>query len=125
MASLSNPTTNKGAIYLVQWRVDTGGYNPNQLAAYVIDSDGTMEKDVVISHAIKSISDCLTIGKDRKEAALKDYDFCDVRGPYAPFRVEGGMLWTQESVANYLKNNEPHVFKKVKHMVVVASALDG
>lgn len=132
MAALSNPTNECGAIYLVQWLVDVGGLRPNRLAAYVIDPDGTMVKDDVINQAIHSIHECITVpndtgdgGSQAKQKGREEYDFCDVRGPYAPFRVEGGMLWTRESVASYLKNNDPHVFKKVKHMVVVASALDG
>ena len=132
MAALSNPTNECGAIYLVKWLVQDGGYNPNQLAAYVIDTNGTMDKNAVITQAINSIHACITqpndtgdaVGDEEKQKS-KDYDFCDVRGPFAPFRVEGGMLWTRESVASYLKSNEPFVFKKVKHMVVVASALDG
>lgn len=131
MAALSNPTNDCGcgAIYLVKWYVDIGGFNPHHLAAYVIDHDGTMEKDAVINQAINSIHACITQPNDAVEGEEKkskgEYDFCDVRGPYAPFRVEGGMLWTRESVASYLKSHEPNVFKKVKHMVVVASALDG
>ena len=131
MATLSNPTNECGAIYLVQWLVDEGGYRPNQLAAYVIDTNGSMDKGAIIAQAISSIHACITQPNDTGDAVegeekkSKDYDFCDVRGPFAPFRVEGGMLWTRESVASYLKSNEPHVFKKVKHMVVVASALDG
>ena len=128
MAALSNPTNECGAIYLVKWYVDTGGFCPNQLAAYVIDTNGTMDKNAVITQAINSIHACITQPNDDaegEEKKSKDYDFCDVRGPFAPFRVEGGMLWTRESVASYLKSHEPRVFKKVKHMVVVASALDG
>ena len=128
MAALSNPTNECGAIYLVKWYVDTGGFCPNQLAAYVIDTNGTMDKNAVITQAINSIHACITQPNDAvegEEKKSKDYDFCDVRGPFAPFRVEGGMLWTRESVASYLKSHEPLVFKKVKHMVIVASALDG
>jgi hypothetical protein len=129
MAALSNPTNECGAIYLVKWYVDTGGFCPNQLAAYVIDTNGTMDKNAVITQAINSIHACITQPNDDVEGEEKkskrEYDFCDVRGPFAPFRVEGGMLWTRESVASYLKSHEPRVFKKVKHMVVVASALDG
>lgn len=127
MAALSNPTNECGAIYLVQWLVDEGGYMPNQLAAYVIDTNGSMDKGAIIAQAISSIHACITQPNDTGDAKQKskDYDFCDVRGPFAPFRVEGGMLWTRESVASYLKSNEPHTFKKVKYMVVVASALDG
>lgn len=132
MAALSNPTNECGAIYLVKWLVQDGGYNPNQLAAYVIDPNGTMDKGSVITQAINSIHHCITQPNDTGDAVegeekqkSREYDFCDVRGPFAPFRVEGGMLWTRESIASYLKNNDPIVFKKVKHMVVVASALDG
>lgn len=132
MSALSNPTNECGcgAIYLVQWYVDIGGFCPNQLAAYVVDHDGTMEKDAVITQAINSIHDCIThpndtVGGDAKQNNSMEYDFCDVRGPFAPFRVEGGMLMTRESVSGYLQKHEPAVFKKVKHMVVVASALDG